>query len=316
MAEDKKPQEPAQDRAALVKSWIVGMESQIMQALPKHIDSRRFVSIALTAVNSNQKLMACSRGSIFLGIINAAHLGLEIGGPLAQSYLVPYWNGKTKSYEAQLQVGYQGFVDLAYRTDKIRSIQARVIREGDKFDYSFGLQEDRLVHVPARDRGEIIGVYAIMRLKEGDPLSEVLTKEQIETDHRAKSKTWKTDDGADNSDSPWIVYEEAMFRKTALRQVCKYGPKTAALATAVTLDDLGDKGLLSIGDAKSAVIEADFTAIEEPRPELPKGAINDESLAQGKVAGQDDGLRAKPQDVLDGKPKTEKKAKDPSDLFG
>lgn len=52
----------------------------------------------MTAVNSNPKLLACSRASIFLGVINAAHLGLEVGGPLAQSYLVPYWSGKLVKY--------------------------------------------------------------------------------------------------------------------------------------------------------------------------------------------------------------------------
>ena len=58
------------------------MKSQFAMALPKHIDTERFVRIALTCIRQNPKLAECSRESLLGALMTSSQLGLEPGGVL------------------------------------------------------------------------------------------------------------------------------------------------------------------------------------------------------------------------------------------
>lgn len=61
------------------KSFLSGMEQDIMQALPNHMTSEHFSRVILTAVKTNPKLLECSPVSVASSIMLAAQLGLEPG---------------------------------------------------------------------------------------------------------------------------------------------------------------------------------------------------------------------------------------------
>ena len=58
---------------------------QFATALPKHINSDRFVRIAITTIRQNPKLAQCNQASLLGALIVSAQLGLE-PGVLGQCY--------------------------------------------------------------------------------------------------------------------------------------------------------------------------------------------------------------------------------------
>ena len=121
----------------------------IKQALPNTgVTAERIVRIITTALRVNPKLAQCTQISLLGGIMQAAQLGLEINSPLGHAYLVPFFNKKRGCLEAQFMLGYQGLIDLCYRTNYYTFIDAKPVYKNDDFSYNYGLNPD-LRHVPA-----------------------------------------------------------------------------------------------------------------------------------------------------------------------
>lgn len=239
-------------------------------ALPKHMTPERLARVAITAISSNPRLLECTRESLALALIEAGQLGLEPHGVMGQAYLVPYYNGKTKRYEAQFQVGYRGLIDLARRSGQITKIEARVVREGDEFLYEYGLRP-QLVHRPdPTSQGEMTHVYAIAWLKEGEPIFEVMTRDQVEAIRR-RSKA------ADSG--PWVTDYEAMARKTAVKRLAKYLPLSPEAEAAIEADNRRDVGqIVRITDAGLEVEDTEEqapTQTESVRQKLRRRAASE-----------------------------------------
>ena len=88
-------------------------------SLPEHqqsaaVTAERFTRIALTEFRRNPKLLDCTEQSLLGGLLLSAQLGLEIGGPLGQSWLIPFRDTKTGTSEAIWILGYKGIIALAY----------------------------------------------------------------------------------------------------------------------------------------------------------------------------------------------------------
>jgi len=229
---------------------------QLKMVLPRHLTPERLVRIALTAIRNQPKLLQCDKYSILKAVMESAQLGLEPDGLLGHAYLIPYWNSKRKCYEAQLQVGYRGFLDLARRSGQVSHIFAQVVYEKDHFKFTYGTNPS-LEHVPAAvaDRGEKIAAYAIAYLVDGRTPFEVMYRDQIEK-IRDMSKR------ADEEDSPWSTHEDEMWRKTVIRRLAKYLPLSPELTRAAVLDEYREMGVkadlvdiqpLSAGDREPEV---------------------------------------------------------------
>jgi len=207
-----------------------GFRKQIGMALPKHMTPDRMVRIALTELRKVPQLLNCDRASLFGAIVQCSQLGLEPGNSLGHAYLLPY--GK----ECNLIIGYKGLIELARRSGQIVSISAREVRENDEFVIEYGLEE-KLLHKPYhKERGELVGFYAIARLKEGGHQFEYLTVSEI-------NKIKDTSKSAKSRMSPWNDYYEEMAKKTVIRRLFKYLPVSVEIQQAVTLDEQADAGV-------------------------------------------------------------------------
>ena len=102
-------------------------------ALPQHMTADRMTRIAITAVQKQPKLLECTALSIVGCVIEASQLGLYPDGILGDAYLVPFWNGKTRQLEAQLQPGYRGLINLARRSGQVPAIYSEPVYACDKF---------------------------------------------------------------------------------------------------------------------------------------------------------------------------------------
>ncbi|MDR1548406.1 MAG: recombinase RecT, partial [Hungatella sp.] len=126
-----------------IVDMVKALAPEIERALPSILTPERFTRIALSAINNTPKLAECTPMSFIAALMNAAQLGLEPNTPLGQSYLIPYKNKGI--LECQFQIGYRGMIDLAYRNERIQSVEAHTVYEHDTFEYELGLNP-KLIH--------------------------------------------------------------------------------------------------------------------------------------------------------------------------
>ena len=220
------------DQRLTVRGWFEAQKGEIARAVPRHIDPERLVRVVLTACVQNPALLNCTRESLMQATLQSASLGLMPDGIMGQAYLIPYKD------KAQFQIGYQGLIELAYRTDRIAGIIADIVHEKDKFEFHREVAADHFVHRPYEgddDPGVATHAYAIIRRKDGTASVTVLPRAKIEKEHRAHSQ-------ARNS-GPWTGHWEAMARKTAILVALKYEQKSTELARAVSIEERVDQGI-------------------------------------------------------------------------
>ena len=247
----KKALTPEQTLNGLLKR----MGPEIQRALPKHMDADRMARIALTAVRTTPKLLECDQMSFLAAIMQSAQLGVEPNTGLGQAYLIPY--GK----QVQFQLSYKGLIDLAVRSGQYKAIYAHEVYADDEFEFSYGLTKD-LVHKPAAiPAGEPIGYYAVYHLQNGGYDFVYWTKERIDFHankfSQAVQKGWT---------SPWKTNYDAMAKKTVLKEVLKYAPKSIELQKTVEADSTIKNEISQ--DMSDIIDVTDYTVLEDDQPEV------------------------------------------------
>lgn len=186
------------------------------------IKAERLISQAVLAGMKNPAIVSCEPKSIVQSVMQAAELGLDLSGPLGTAYLVPYGKSCT------LLIGYRGLVELAHRSGRVKSIEARLIYENDDIEVEFGTNA-RITHRPAvGSRGRIVGAYAVAHLVNGGTQFEVMDFDEIEQVRKGSR--------AGNS-GPWKDHWDEMARKTVTRRLCKYLPMTPEVRYATQIDE-------------------------------------------------------------------------------
>jgi recombination protein RecT len=206
------------------------MKPEIIKALPKHLTADRMLRVALTEFRRTPSLYECDANSVLGALMQCAQLGLEPGGILGQAYLIPFFNNNTKRKEAQLVIGYKGFIELAWRSGQLKSLEARLVYKADVFKVTYGLQPT-IDHEPCLDensRGDVIYAYAVANLKNGGVQFELMSKSELsKIQNASKSKT------------VWSSHWGEMAKKTVLRRLFKTLPMNVELATLAAIEDAG-----------------------------------------------------------------------------
>ena len=236
-----------------MEQLMTQMAGQIKKALPEHMSSERFQRVALTAFGSNPKFLNCEPMSFLAAMMDSAQLGLEPNTPLGQAYIIPYGN------KVQFQVGYKGLLELALRSGKIKTLYAHEVRANDKFEVKYGLHQD-LIHEPVLkgERGDVIGYYAVYHLDTGGHSFVFMTKEEVLTHARNKSKTF--------NNGPWQTDFDAMAKKTVIKQLLKYAPLSIEMQRAVSSDETVKSKIdedMSLVNDESDSLEVDYEVKED-----------------------------------------------------
>ena len=230
-----------------VKRFFESNRSTIEALLPRHMTTDRMLKLALGALRTTPKLSGASLSSLLGSVVTCAQLGLEPNTPLGHAYLLPFdkrekREGQWVTVETQVQViiGYKGMLDLARRSGQIVSIAAHEVCENDEFRFAYGLDEE-LVHRPAmKDRGAVIGFYAVAKLVGGGYSFEFMSVDEVNfiRDKAAEKNRAKKDaQGRPIITGPWAENYVEMGRKTALRRLFKYLPiSIESLAFAAAID--------------------------------------------------------------------------------
>lgn len=250
-----------------VKSFFESQRDVIRAMLPKHVSPDRMLKIGLGAIRQNPKLLECTIESLFGGLVLCSQFGLEPNTPMGHCYLIPFQNkkrlpnGKTETVtEVQFIAGYRGLIDLSRRSGQIESISARVVYSNDTFDIQYGTV-DEIVHRPVfKDRGEVIGYYAVAKLKDGGKQFEFMSQEEIEqvrdSSQNAYADEWvdnrKTGNKIKKESSPWWKNPTEMGKKTVVRRLFKYLPTSIEMANAIGVDEKADfAGSQDLGEVLS-----------------------------------------------------------------
>lgn len=180
----------------------------------------RACHVAVMNSEQNQALAECPIDTIINSCIEVADCGLSLNPSLRHAALIPYGGVCT------LSVMYRGLVQMAVADGKnVLRIEAHVVREGDGFRYNRGTNPS-IEHKPRLETADnaITAAYAIAYFNDGSFMYEVMSVEQMNTRHRAKSKAYQRGRG------PWVNDEESMYRKCVVRILCKWldlAPRTA-----------------------------------------------------------------------------------------
>ena len=205
----------------------------------------RFVSSIISAVQVNPALQKCTNPSILSAALLGESLKLSPSPQLGQYYMVPFNNNKKGYKEAQFQLGYKGYIQLAIRSGQYKKLNVLAIKEGElvRFD---PLNEEIEVNLiddeEAREETETIGYYAMFEYTNGFKKAMYWSKKKMEAHALKYSKGYQAKKGC----TFWEKDFDAMAYKTMLRQlISKWG--------IMSID------MLSAMDADMAVIHEDGT---------------------------------------------------------
>lgn len=290
-------QHDANDHGATIGQMLASPElrAEVMKALPGAMPPERFLRLAMTAFKKEPKLRQCTPESLIGAVMQASALGLEVG-VLDQAYLAPF-NNKVKDengriryqMECQLLIGYEGLIDLFYRHPLAQYIDTHVVYEADEFRYQYGT-EQYLVHKPAPvepgdDPGKPVFYYAIASLTNGAHPFLVLTPAQV-----------KAIRGKEGANGGIADTQKHMERKTVIRQLSKYLPRSTEFATAVNSDGHSGRDFYQAAVVEREAEQADPPAVEaapERKPRSKPAALDEQT---GEVGEQ----YAPPPEVVDG----------------
>lgn len=287
-----------------VKEYFNTNKNAIMEAAPEHLNTKRMLSVALSAIRTTPKLRECTTESLFGSILACAQLGLEPNTPNGHAYLVPFKNNKANRMDVQVIIGYRGMLDMARRSGNIESISAHAVYEQDEFSYEYGLNE-HCKHIPAEgDRGEITHFYCTARYVGGGHNFLVMTRHEVEQ-VRDQSQNWKQAKRYNKEKfSPWYQHFAAMGEKTVMRRLYKWLPTSVEMQVAARLEEQRERG--EEQTAVSNALDGDFIDITATSVDY-EGDIDGE--AEEEEPGQEEAAPAPKKKAS--KKKSAKKAANP-----
>jgi recombinase, phage RecT family len=246
------------------------VKAQINAVVGKH--SEGFITSIVSAVQANPALQECSKQSILAAALLGEGLKLSPSPQLGHYYMVPFRNNRQGTVEAQFQLGYKGYLQLAIRSGQYKKINVLAIKEGELIRFN-PLEEEIEVNLiddeVARENADTIGYYAMFEYLNGFKKAIYWSREKMEA-HAAKySKGYATKKGY----TFWERDFDSMALKTMLRQIIsKWGIMSIDMQTAYEADQavIREDGTREYVDTEEIVeTEPQQKVVDVPVPETP-----------------------------------------------
>lgn len=201
---------------------------------------RRFVSSITSAVATNPMLQECDPATILSGALLGESLNLSPSPQLGQYYLVPFNNTKKGCKDAQFQLGYKGYVQLALRSGYYKRLNVMAVKQGELKSWNplteeitLDLMEDEI----ARENAPSIGYVASFEYLNGFSKTIYWSREKMEAHALRYSKGYAAKKGY----TFWEKDFDAMAFKTMLRQlISKWGVMSIDLQSAFEADSVAE----------------------------------------------------------------------------
>lgn len=218
-----------------------GAKKQLAAVAASTLSPDRMLKLLANAIRTTPRLADCEPMSLLGALMTASSLGLEVNTVLGHAYLVPFKNKRKKITEAQLIIGYKGYVDLARRSGHIVSIHADVVYEDDEFSSSYGTN-GHLHHVANGKRKNPQKAYAYAKLTDGEayfvwPYSLVLELRDTTQGYQKALRDLKNGNKWAHDEAAWVKHEHQMAAKTMILRLKNELPLSIEMAKAYAADE-------------------------------------------------------------------------------
>lgn len=203
--------------------------NNLATALPSHITPQKFMQVVSTAAMLNPELEECTYSSLMSSFLQCAKDGLLPDNKEAAIVVYNKKQGNQWVKVAQYQPMVMGVLKRLRQSSEVNYIDAKIVYQGDQFDYYVDMEGEKLIHRPVfekEQRGDIRLVYAMAKLKTGDNVVEVMTKDEVDR-IMMMSKSAVDRDGNLKQYSVWAQHYGEMMRKTAIHRIAKRLPNSS-----------------------------------------------------------------------------------------
>lgn len=219
--------------------------------------TQQFLSSVLSLANSDPKIASLNSLELYNCCLMAAAIKLPFNQNLGQAYVIPFKG------HPQLQIGWKGFVQLAQRSGRYKTINCTDVKSGEI------AQNDRLTgeikfewieNAEERDKTKTIGYAAYFELLNGFQKTLYMTVDELDKHAKRYSQTYKNGFGV------WKDNFDAMARKTVIKLlISKYGPLSIDMEKALEYDQADSNGIYVDNKPILEVTEAELGESEEDR---------------------------------------------------
>ena len=256
----------------------------------------RFISSIVSAVQSTPALQECTSPSIVNAALLGEALNLSPSPQLGQFYMVPFDNKKKGCKEAQFQLGYKGYIQLAIRSGYYKKLNVLAIKEGELVRYD-PLDEEVEVNLIdddiLREEAPTMGYFAMFEYENGFRKTLYWSKKKMLAHAEKYSFAFYKNGGARSLElleqgkiqekdmwkysSFWFKDFDGMALKTMLRQlISKWGIMSIDLQNAIDKDMavIHEDGKTEYVDAVKAeddgvVADQELNEVQEDQPAAP-----------------------------------------------
>ena len=256
----------------------------------------RFISSIVSAVQSTPALQECTSPSIVNAALLGEALNLSPSPQLGQFYMVPFDNKKKGCKEAQFQLGYKGYIQLAIRSGYYKKLNVLAIKEGELVRYD-PLDEEVEVNLIdddiLREETPTMGYFAMFEYENGFRKTLYWSKKKMLAHAEKYSFAFYKNGGAKSLElleqgkipekdmwkysSFWFKDFDGMALKTMLRQlISKWGIMSIDLQNAIDKDMavIHEDGKTEYVDAVKAeddgvVADQELNEVQEDQPAEP-----------------------------------------------
>ena len=253
----------------------------------------RFISSIVSAVQSTPALQECTSPSIVNAALLGEALNLSPSPQLGQFYMVPFDNKKKGCKEAQFQLGYKGYIQLAIRSGYYKKLNVLAIKEGELVRYD-PLDEEVEVNLIdddiLREEAPTMGYFAMFEYENGFRKTLYWSKKKMLAHAEKYSFAFYKNGGAKSLElleqgkipekdmwkysSFWFKDFDGMALKTMLRQlISKWGIMSIDLQNAIDKDMavIHEDGKTDYVDAAKAeddgvVSDKELQEVQEDQP--------------------------------------------------
>ena len=250
-------------------------------------DGQRFISSIISATQTNPTLQQCTNQSIVSAALLGEALKLSPSPQLGHFYMVPFdvktdkvdptTNKPIYVKQAQFQLGYKGYIQLAIRSGQYKKLNVMAIKEGE-LEYFDPLDEEIKINLMVekwdeREALPTVGYYAFFELANGFRKAIYWSKGQMESHALKYSPGYKKDKEKGWNYTFWSKDFDGMAYKTMLRQlISKWGIMSIEMQNAFEGDMavINDDGSKNYVETEDNVIDVEATEIIEEDTTTPE----------------------------------------------
>ena len=295
-------------QVATVKQLLANQSAagQLAAVAASHLNPERMMRTLALSVSKTPKLAECTPMSLLGAMMTSASLGLEPNTPLGLAYLIPFEDRRNNRVEAQLVIGYRGYIQLGHNSRQIASLDAAVHYSDDPVWKWRRGSNAVLEHEQGDMAGEIQHAYAIFEKVDGGKTWIVWPEAKLAAHRDRYSKGYAFDvkrgkKPTDANVNIWLSDPALARMKTMIRQIAKVMPMSSEVPRAAAYDGARadyagfamDPGLGAptieehsedAGSEIDGVVEEERPAIEQRQDQTVPAETGREAIAETVTA--------------------------------